>query len=327
MGSAEPPARVPFLGDASWFLHRIDLARGELAFVRTSREAVSGEPFLDGRWDAPAGPSKTLPIMALKEAPRYDLRPGFIWHSSFCCSTLIASCLDWPGVAVSLKEPQALVDLAALRDHGDGTLAQGVARLLGRPFTPGERVLIKPSNAANGLLNVVGEAAGRHLLLHTSLRRFLLSVAKGSQVRLRFARALLSDRVVTGHAPFGLRDVSLFTDLQAAALSWRLQMREFDAFAARLGPERVRRLDGETFMQDPATELTGLDEFFELGLGPQRIAEIVGGPKLRQYAKDPSRTFESDRDAGELALAERWIGPQLGELEAWSGAVMQQLGL
>src|SRR5947209_12917180 len=56
----------------------------------------------------------TLPTDALAsavgDAPRAPLH--FIFHSSFCCSTLLANALAVPGTSSILKEPNILVNVA-----------------------------------------------------------------------------------------------------------------------------------------------------------------------------------------------------------------------
>jgi hypothetical protein len=317
------PAEV--LDDCAWFPFRLDLSRGEATFTRTTRNELAAQPFLDIRWDRSRAPACVFPIETLRSAPEIARAPGFIWHTSFCCSTLIADCLEWPGLSLSLKEPIALVDLAFAR-HGrdrraDAALTSGVVRLLGRPFDPGALTLIKPSNAANPSIGALSAAAGPSLFLYSSLRRFLLAVARGGEKRRFFARTLVRQRAQTPGALLPVRDLEQFTDMQAAAVAWRLQMQEFRAAAARLGPARAMLLDAEAFLRDPADVLARLDGFFAIGLGSARIAEIVAGPKTRRNAKVPSKTFDRLAEVRALDEMKRLLGADLEALEAWSAGV------
>jgi hypothetical protein len=321
-----PSGSGEILRDRAWFPYRLDFERGVAVFTRTNRDALSAQPFLDHRWNRAGAAFATLPIAELAAAPQPERAPGFIWHSAFCCSTLIASCLDWPGAALALKEPIALVDLATAHRQGDpradAAVCKGLVRLLGRSFAPGARTLIKASNGAHGLTQATADAAGPVLMLHSSLRRFLLAVAKGGEARRAFVRSLMVDRAVLPGARFGPDEIVRLTDMHAAALLWRLQMEEFHAAAAQLGRERARMLDCEDFLADPALTLSELDDFFGLGLGAERIAQIVAGPKLRRHAKIPGAVYDAAREDHALADARRALGPYLETLETWSEALV-----
>jgi hypothetical protein len=314
------------LSDCAWFPHRVDFKAGEVVFTRTNRDALAAEPFLDDRWERSRRASRRLPLTALAEAPELARAPAIIWNSAFCCSTLIADCLDWPGRSLALKEPIALVDFADARRSGvpqaDDVALAGLIRLLGRTFTPGARAVIKPSNDANTLIGAWTLFAGPALFLHASQRRFLLAVAKGGETRRSFVRRLMGARATAADARFTARDIALMSDLQVAAVLWRLQMDEFAVAARKLGPERARFLDCDSFLADPGSALGGLDALFDLGLGAARIADIVAGPKLRRHAKAPNEAFDPELESRRFAEARQDLGPELEQLERWSGTLM-----
>ena len=74
--------------DPRLFLHDIDLSAGRAGFVRTSRAELSAEPFLDHRWRAPDRVDATVSLAQLPAAGEQPPRINFIWHTSFCASTL-----------------------------------------------------------------------------------------------------------------------------------------------------------------------------------------------------------------------------------------------
>ncbi|MBS0295204.1 MAG: hypothetical protein JSR45_02760 [Proteobacteria bacterium] len=324
------PARIsePALRDAAWFLHAIDLAGRQARFTRTNRQALSAQSFLDPRWSRAGAAETALPLDALADAPEPPRSPGIIWHSAFCCSTLIAACLDKPGKALALKEPMALVNLAQPPPGvaaAHPRLVRGAVRLLGRAFEGRERVVIKPSNAANDLIEAMAPAAGPMLFLHSNLRWFLLSVVRGGEQRRAWVRPLLIRRLGADELRRLGLDLALLTDLGAAALLWRLQMAEFEAAVARYGPERTRLLDCETFLAAPERTLSELDAFFELGLGEAHVLETVRGPAFFRHAKNPRAAFDLTRHRRDLALAEQSLGQDLGLIIDWSARVMAAL--
>lgn len=312
------------LRDPAWFLHRLDVDQAAAIFIRTDRAVLSDAAFLDPSWDREQHLQRFVPLAALKGFQSARPAPAMLWHSGFCCSTLIAGCLDTPGTCLAVREPAALPDLdRAWRRHHD-LLDEGmigaVVGLLGRGFTPGERVAIKPSNGANALLSPVAAAGGQHVLVHSSCRDFLLAVASGGEARRRLVRALLNERVTAGRPGVRWRpeELSAATDLQAAALLWHAQMAEFRAVARAQGRGRARSLDCEVFLAEPRRALQALDSFLGLGLGSARVEAIANGPKLCRHARQPNRAFGAEQRREGLRAVEAELGEHLDELVAWS---------
>ncbi len=305
------------LGDPALFLHDIDLGSGRAGFVRTDRATLSAEPFLDHRWRAAEAVDATATSIELQTSASGTPRLNFIWHTSYCASTLLATCLDAPGRCLSLKEPRALVILASLKQAGrlgaPGGLARSVFGLLGRRFDPGEQVLIKPSNSANIL---IPEAAalthGQMLLLYSDCESFVLSVARQGRAGFAYVRDRFHSLAADGHpvARWPAADLLKLTDLELAALVWRMQMDALEAASTRLGA-RARSLDCRLFLEDPGLVLSRLDDFFGLDLGPGRLDQVVEGPLLRRNAKRPGEAFDSRARAEERARLRAHLGPDL----------------
>jgi hypothetical protein len=319
------------LDDPSWFLDRLDLTRGLGVFTRVRREALSAATFLDQSWNRGEAARCVAPISEIRAFQGSAQSPATIWHSAFCCSTLVANCLDAPGTSLALKEPMALMDLdEALRtapERPDDRLVSAVFSLLGRGFTPAERVVIKPSNTTNAMISAVAaNTAGPMLLLYSSCRDFILSVARGGGVpggvedRRRFVRDLMARRVLNRRPGVRWRPEELYamTDLQIAALVWHAQMGEFRAVARALEPRRARSLDCDLFLADPRRGLDHLDRFLALGLGPARTEAIASGPKLSHHAKQPHMAFGAVGRRRAWSIVEIELGSSLGDLIEWS---------
>jgi hypothetical protein len=303
-------------GTAALFLHDIDLRSGRAGFVRADRAELSAQAFLDHRWRPAEAVDVLAPLAELQVAPDPP-RLNFIWHTSYCASTLLAACLDTPGRSLSLKEPRALVILASLKQAGQlarpGGLAKSVFGLLGQRFAPDEQVLIKPSNSANILIPEGADLTrGRMLLLHSDCESFVLSVARHGQAGFAYVRDRFRSLAAAGHPAGGwpVGELLRLTDLELAALVWRMQMDGLEAASARLG-DRARSLDSRLFLDDPGPVLAELDGFFGLGLGPDRLAEVVEGPLLRRNAKRPGEAFDAGARADEEARLRAYLGRDL----------------
>ena len=312
------------LDDPAWFLDRLDFQRGVAVLTRTNRKAVSDAVFLDDRWDRAGAPQRAVSLSHLRGFQAHDPAPVILWHTAFCCSTLIASCLDAPGVCLALKEPLALVDLSSARRRGveaaDSRLATAVFSHIGRGFSAGERGLIKPSNGALSLLADASALSAPMLMLYSSCRDFILSIASGGERRRHFVKGLMIERLITRRQ--GLRwgpdQLLQMTDLQVAALLWHTQAEELRAVARTAGRQRARSLDCDQFLAHPADTLQRIDQFFGLGLGQVLIDAVVRGPKLSQYSKQPDLAFDANHRRQGFREIEAVLGPDLDALVEWS---------
>ena len=316
--------------DPHWFVEDYDPLANSFSVVRTDREALSRQVFLDQRWDRREAEHRRLPVDAAVRAFEGATLPelNFIWHSSFCCSTLLAAALDWPGCNLSLREPLAMVPVAdAVRAARHAAkpvparLAEMAFRLLARRFAPDEGVTVKPSNFTNVLVQDAARASrGKMLFLYSDLESFLISVAKsGTQLR-KYARRLFGNIAGDGGGPLPWAPQEIFqmTDLEIAALAWHLQIAEFRRGFAALGAGRAASLDCDAFLADPAATLARLDGFFGLELGAERLAGVAGGPLFARHAKNPAHPYDAKRRREENAAVRQFLGPDLDRIVEWS---------
>jgi hypothetical protein len=317
------------IDDFRWFAENFDLARRSLSFVFTDRHTLAAQPFLDYRWRTEGLPRKE---MALEETIA-EVSPGappphlnLIWHTSFCCSTLIAKALEAPGYNLSLCEPQILVPLADLKRGGMFTgnrlsprLPEIAFRLLAR--SPGGKVLVKPSNFANTLIaDAARTTKGKALFLYSDLESFLISVSKSGIPLLKYARRLFSN--IAGDSgqplPWKAHEIFQMSDLEIAALAWHLQIGEFRRSWPLLEPGRAASLDCDAFLADPASVIARLDAFFDLGLGPEHVARVMDGPLLRHHAKAQGQSYDAERRADEKKVVRAHLGADLQRVIDWS---------
>ena len=111
---------------------------------------------------------------------------------------------------MGLSEPAVLNDVVGFRRRGATPPAVARAadlslRLLGRPFGPGEAVIVKPSNILNPLaeLLLTIEREGRALFLYAPLETFLISVTRKGLHCRAWVRELLEGYVQEGFVDRG----------------------------------------------------------------------------------------------------------------------------
>lgn len=312
--------------DPAWFPDAHDPNAHALRLTRVGRQTLVDQAFLDDRWDRSGAEQTSHPVGDFAALALPKQSPRFIWHTAFCCSTLLARCLDKPGSNLSLREPAVLMSLANMkRVQGEATLQRElgpVLTLLARPFVRREHVTIKPTNTVN---NLIGDVAAllpdaRHLLLYSDIRAFLLSIAKKGEAGRAFARQLFTIFAMDGHAIARTEPRELFklSDLQIAALVWHMQIAGFLDAARAGGPERYASLDGDRFLQAPEAGLLAVDAFLGLSLGAGHARATVEGPILGQDSKDPAQSHSARRRADEAAQTAAAIGPALEAIIEWS---------
>lgn len=326
--ASAPAAAV--IADPQWFPEDFDPASQTLSFVRCSVDMLAREPFLDPRWNRLALPRCKVELSALAAQLAADAEPPqvhFIWHTSYCGSTLLAQALNRPGCNLSLKEPLILVSTADAKRRelaGAGRapprLTDIVLRLLARSHRPGERVTLKPSNAANNLMaDAARLTAGKALFLYSDLPSFLVSIAKGGVMLRRYARRLFGNIAADSGQPLRWPVAELFqmSDLEIAALAWHLQIAEFRRSFQAYGPARAACLDCEDLLAEPEGVLARIDRFFALGLGEAYLRAAAHSAREHD-AKRPGHRFDPAHRRHQRQKIRGQLGDELERIVAWS---------
>jgi len=332
---APPPEPAAIAADPAWLAHRYDESRDEVHFLRLSRDGHRAVTFITddyidadsprlvlGRRDAVAAAGPAAPL-------------HFIFHSAYCCSTVLARAVDVDGVAMGLKEPMILNDMVGWRRRGAepralAAMLDDALTLLARPFSPGEAVVVKPSNILNGLAPAMLGLRPRSnaLLLYAPLPDFLRSVARKGLWGRRWVRELFIGQLRDGIVDLGLGEQHYLdlTDLQVAAAGWLAQHDVFARLIGRFGAERVRALDSGTLMARPDEAMARLSDLFGLGLGDRAIGEILAGPAFTSHSKSNAGFSASDRLAEQRDAAETHAD-EIEKVAIWAEAVAAAAGL
>lgn len=317
-----------YVQDPAWLPHAYDPRQDTLTFAHVPRETQRQIVFLDPRFIANQSKSEPVQISALgADTVRDHAGPlHFIFHTGFCCSTLLARALDIPGVSMGVKEPSILASFAQHWSTGRRAPAAMEAltmtlNLLSRPLTPGEVQVIKPSTVVNHIIPQLLHARpdAKAIVLFSSLDTFLRAIARrGMQGRV-FARELFYQFAPVIPLDSGLNDEDalLLADMQIAAQAWLMQASFLNALAKRLGTGRVRILNGDTLLEKPTATLSAVGAFFNLNMTPELAKSIAEGPVFKEHAKEFGRPFSADaqraqyNDSGaahrdELMMTKNW---------------------
>ncbi len=332
---AEPdPAVVAIARDAEWLAHRYDPAHDAIHFRRTPREQHRTATFLTDEYLAAAGAPAVI-----RRADAMAAAPGtapvhFIFHSAFCCSTMLARAFDIPGKAMGLKEPAILHDLVGWGHRGGApqqvaAVLDDTLTLLARPFGAGESVIIKPSNVVNAMAPaMLAMRPGAHaLLLYAPLRDYLNSIARKGMVGRLWVRDLLvkqlQDRLVD--FGFGGEDYLRHTDLQAAAIGWLTQHALFARLAERFG-DRVRSLDSVAVTRRSRDVVEKLADHFGAEFDGAAVDAVVAGPAFTRHSKSEASFGPAERLA-EQRRADEIHGDEIEKVALWTETVAERFGV
>ena len=318
--------------------HYYDERADSLSFVHAPRDVQRRAVFLDPRFlgrarKSPPAPVQELPI-SLIEA---NTGPAhFIFHTSFCCSTLLTRAFDVPGVSMGVKEPSVLASFANLlstprRPAGVAAAFGATLALLSRPLARGETQIIKPSNPFSYLVpqTLQTRPAAKAILLHSSLEGYLCAVARRNLEGRAFGRSVYQHFVRT--IPLDAwqaddDDAVLHTDLEIAAHTWVMQAAFFEAVAKRYGPSRVQLLSDEALLEHPGLVLHGVSRFFDLSLSEADCDAIANGPVFHEHAKNHGAPFGAAEHWSQRRQAIAAHAEEIRGAKAWAGALAERFG-
>ncbi len=319
--------------DGIWLADRYDPANDAWHFRHTPREEHRAATFLTDEYLPPADrvpvPRKTALDAAASPAPLH-----FVFHSAYCCSTLLARAFDLPGKAMGLKEPVVLNDMVGWRRRGGdprqvADVLSDSLRMLARPLEAGEAVIVKPSNVVNPMIGPMLSARpdAQALFLHAPLRGFLASIAKKGMWGRLWVRELMAGYAQDGAIGFGLDTTALLklTDLQAAALGWLTQHAIF-AQLAEQAPDRIRTLDSDSLLARPVESVAALYRHFGIAIDADEAERIATGPAFTRHSKDGSQFAAADR-VREEASAVDLHADEIEKVALWAEATASHFGL
>jgi hypothetical protein len=317
-------ARV--VADPDWLPHSYDQDGAAIQFVRVSAEQRQVLPFLGASELASGFEKATVPIRLVERRlqGQTPIPVHFIFHTAFCCSTLLLNALDKVDGVSGLKEPAVFLNLLGQLERGEDIAGSGrldlVLRLLGRPSPGLGAVVVKPACFASALLPHVMAAApdARAVLLYSDLRTFLLSVAKRGLRGRTWGRQVYAS--CQRHVPLPLHysaaETLGQTDLQIAGLGWLMRRCYFERAAAHFGPGRAMLLDTGAFLASPQASLESVAGFLQLGAARRTLAAIAGGPAFTRHSKE-QRSFgprERERELDEVRAA---FGEEVEMVARW----------
>jgi len=318
------------INDPHWFPFSFDQEYRHLTFVKTDAQTLRDAPFLDGRFITKNVARQTVPIdLLLSELPvSRNLPPPMIFHSAFCCSTLMAKALDKPGLCLSLKEPEIIMSLAnakrmlprANRPGEDfKQMYELVMHLLARRFSSEEIVMIKPTNSANNLLEDAVVCNAPIVLMFASLEDFLVSVLKKGEACRSFIRTQFNIFTLDPCAMADIppRQAFTFTDLQIATLVWRHQLELF--YHVQLSYKgNVATIRDKNFLSDLHTHAQLASTTLGLKHSSEQLQTIVSGELFNRNVKHDGQKMNAEQRSSQAMEIKKKYSSELNDTLNWA---------
>ncbi len=322
--------------DPNLLLHRYDETHDSYQFLNVDRQVHRQCTFLTDE-HLP----KDLEKIALRrsEALRVLPKPArmhFIFHSAYCCSTMLARAFDIKGVSMGFKEPVVLNDMVGWKRRGGeprkiAEVLDQSMHWLSKPFSSGEAIIIKPSNIVNtlALAMLAMRPDAKAVLLHAPLKDYLGSIAKKDLWGRLWVRKLfvgqIQDQMI---APFGMTgdDMLQLSDLQVAAVGWLAQHALFSALIQKYGSQRVRSLNSKTFLSHQYETMQGLIDLFQLNVDQTGVRDIVEGPAFKRHSKIDV-AFDSASREKEHADAASLHADEIEKVSEWARVMGERMNI
>ncbi len=316
----------------------LDPGKREVRFCHMTPESYQLSPFLDHRIIKPDQWSKSISIneLADMQPPPYTSPVNYIFHSAFCCSTLLSRYLDNLQAGLVLREPHSLYEAASLlRFRGTGVLPElpasdweksyrFIERLLARRYQPSDHVFIKPSdgcnNLATDLLNT--NPGNRGIFLYSTLERFLVSTLKAPNrhewARIRARELSLDHMRRTGHV---LADPRTLNIAQTAALVWIHHMSTYRLTADSPVGAQIVALDSQILMEQPMTVLDRVLRHFGLNIEQERITAMIDAPKLGIHSKETDMRYSNELREHDFHQSRQAMGNTVDAAIQWASRI------
>lgn len=309
-------------GDARWFPVDLHVPERRFAFARLDVDALERSTFMDTRLDASVSSLDNIPADALAALPAPARQPAWLFHTSFCGSTLLARALHVPQWQVALKEPLVLRRLGDAR-HGGwdlGDLSGLSARLLARPWSDDGAVLVKATHAALNVAHDLLDATpgSRAVLLTSSLDDFLVSNLKKPRETLEKVPALAERALRAGtlHGRLPTQALQPPDLLAAVALQWAAQRDVLSALATNHA-DRVRVLDFADLARDPVGTSLACSRWWRLP-APDDAVRVRATDVAQRNAKAVDVAYGAGQREREARLVQDHHGADLARAHAWA---------
>jgi hypothetical protein len=302
--------------------------RDTVRLIRLDEAAYRAASFLDQRILGASPPQASCEPAALAQAAA-GLAPAahFVFHIGHVGSTLLSRLIGEDRRCFSVREP-ALLRVLVTRPRACPVPLTALLALFSRTWRSEQRAVIKATSFVGELAGPALEASpdSRAILMYAPAVTYLRSILGGPNSRVE-SRTLAPSRLARLRARLGPAAIpEPRSEGEVIAMSWLTEMTSL-CEAARRFPARVRWIDFDRFLGDPATGLATV--FTALGLAPDPLAitAALSGPLLHRYSKAPEHAYDRALRRAVLESAELEHGGEVRAGARWLSALAGSHGL
>ena len=318
---------MSFADDAGLFPHQLDVDGDRVLVVQMTEADYRSASFLDNRLLSQTFPMQWFEWNQLESMSIEAPSPAkWIFHIGHVGSTLISRLLGEVDGVLSLREPQALRQLAELKQldgltHSPwkpGTYVERqevIVRWLSRSFRPSQQALVKASSFASEIAGDVASSGSDAIFLFLKPERYIQSILGGENSRQELA-ALAGARLQRLNRRLAGEPIKLWelNEAQRAAMAWTCEM----ATLTEANASADRWFDFDMFLASPTEDLRAMADRLGIALSEDAAGPLVSGPIMSRYSKAPEHGYSSDlrervlqqaaeQHSDEIAGALRWL--------------------
>lgn len=322
------PSLAQIIEDPDWICFGLNPDDMSLHFAHVGEEAMEENVFLSHH-RLESAPSASFTLSAVAETmvgTSIASAPRFVLHTAFCCSTLLARCLNAPGRVKALRELPVFSGLAPVREallsRGDEAVWPLLVRITGqlasRPFSSGAAAINKPGNVflpvSADFLRI--HTSMRAVVIHSDLPSFLASCVKKQSAGVAPWLQMYAALDPNGSYCKGLGiDPASASALQLACVIWNLQMQLL------LGLEgfrdRVVRIESTAFLAAPVNVVRNTQAWLGVNVDEETSASVIAH-EMSRHSKKPELAYGPERRAAEASLVAQHFGADIEAAMRWN---------
>lgn len=290
------------------YFHRFDFESNHASFIQMNRQSFKTSPFLDNRIDRISDLVTKIDqeeYLTLEDSALRKKKCKFIFHTAYCCSTLLSRALDIDNKTLAYREPISLHQLAVMKrrpemfsadqfDSWDKYL-RFTLQMLSKTWGKKEIAIIKATDSCNNIIvDIAAVIPDSSLLLYSKLEDFIASNLK-SDGRRRFLKnfVMRSSKDAYSFPVVSSINANILNDAKSAVYVWMVQMLSYEATVKR---SHCKTLDAANLLDRPQHYLSSLSQYFELDLNHADIEGIIQGPAWNRHAKISEKASFSSED-------------------------------
>ncbi len=310
----------------------LDVNSGCFYFLETSLSELRKSTFLDNRFFQEFTDFKKLDAEDIPVEFHTPINPfGYLFHTSFCCSTLLARLLDFPDKSLVLKEPFVLRRLSDARYAGNykNKLTEIALGLLSRSPENEPAILLKPTHVALNIADEVMSASpnSRAILITSTLNDFLISnIKKPDSTKQKvpeLVERFMSASNLPNHLPPEAFEPPDF--LCGVALQWHAQKKIINDLQNSIHGHNINLVNESDLLKSPEQTLTQCLQWLQWSMSEKEISKQIK-VTMSHHSKSSGREYSPVEKEHETRLLLQKYNKEISFALKWSDKYLGTAG-